>query len=117
MRDDDLVPRLETRPEEAVGNQVDALGGAADEDDLGAVAGADELANAAPGALVRERGPLAEQVHAAVDVGIVLGVVPGHGVDDGSRFLRGGGAVEIHQAPISHRASQNGEVAPYGLRI
>ena len=57
------------------GDEVDRLGGVADEDDLAAVAGADVVGHRRPGALVG-RGRLGgERVGAAVDVRVVAALV------------------------------------------
>ena len=47
--------------------------------------------------LVRARRALAQKMHAAMDIGVVLGVAPHHRVDDRLRLLRGGGVVEIDE--------------------
>ena len=62
------------------------------------------------GRLVRLRRALGKQMHAAVDVGVVLPVMTGDGVDHGARLLGGGRAVEIDQRPAPHRLRKDGEV-------
>ena len=61
--------------------------------------------------LVGRRGALAEQVHAAVDVGVVLRVEARDRVDDRLRLLRGRRVVEIDERLAVHLLLQDREVA------
>ena len=62
---------------ERLGDQIDAFGGVAREDDFAHGGCVDEALHRGAGVLERLGGALAEQVDAAVDVRIVLAVV-GH---------------------------------------
>ena len=115
--DQHLVPGLDPGAPEAGGDEVDPLGGAADEDDLLAAFGVEELGDAAACALVGERRLLREPVDPAVDVGVLLLVVAGHRGDDGARLLRRRGVVEIDQRLVPHPPREDGEVAPYRFDV
>jgi hypothetical protein len=64
----------------------------------------DELRDLVTRALVQRRGLLGEDVHATVDVGVVLLVVLVEHVDDLARGLRGRGVVEVDEllAVVDH---------------
>ena len=79
------------------GDEVDALGGAARENDFLGAAGVDEFGGARPGGFVTGRGAIAQFMDAAMDVGIVVFVIMHQRVNHRARFLRRGGVVEINQ--------------------
>ena len=79
------------------GDEVDALGGAAGEDDFFGAAGVDEFGGAGAGRFERGGGAVAQFVDAAMDIGVVVLVVMAQGVEHRARLLRGGGVVEIDQ--------------------
>jgi hypothetical protein len=80
------VAGLEVGVAPAAGDEVDALGGAAREDDLGGIGGVDELRDAGAGALVGIGRAHRERVQAAVDVAVVALVVVHERVDHGAGF-------------------------------
>ncbi len=115
VRDHHLVARLEARRHEAPGDQVDRLGGAAGEDDLLDLAGADEAAGAVAGAFVGVGRPLRQGVHPAVHVGVVVFVVAGHRVEHRPRLLGGGRVVEVES--IEPEPSLCGMIRGKGSRV
>ena len=84
---DDRVAAADVPPAPRVGDEVDRLGRVAGEDDLVAVGRVDEPRDPRPGLLVRGGRLLADRVDPAVDVGVVLAVVVGDGIDDDARLL------------------------------
>ena len=83
---DDHVAAIDVPPAPRVGDEVDRLGRVAGEDDLVAVGRVDEPGDLDPGRLVGGGRLLADRVDAAMDVGVVLAVVVGDGVDDDRGF-------------------------------
>ena len=93
----DLVAALQARTRVGLRHEVDGFGGAAREDDLARGGGIHEPAHAFARVLEHLGRFLAQQVHAAMHVGVMqLFVVVDRG-DDAGRALRRGGAVEEHQ--------------------
>ena len=80
-------PAPHVRPAAARGHEVDALGGAAGEDDLLRGGGAEEALHLRARGLVGVGGLHRELVHAAVDVGVVRLVDRALGVDHRPRLL------------------------------
>jgi hypothetical protein len=70
LGDEDLVARADGAAPERLRHQVDALGGAAREDDLAGLGAFRKRATVCRARLESRRGALAERVHAAVDVGV-----------------------------------------------
>ena len=92
---DDAVAGTDVGVAPRPGDEVDRLGGVADEDHLAAVSGADVAGDCRPGALVR-RGRLGrERVRAAVDVGVVAALVVVDRLDRVEDPLGAGAAVEV----------------------
>ena len=83
----DRVAAVDVAPAPRVGDEVDRLGRVAGEDDLMAVGGVDEAGRPGAGPLVLGGRLLADRVDAAMDVGVVLAVVVGDGIDDDARLL------------------------------
>ena len=115
LRDQDLVAGLEGQGERAR-HDVDAVGGAAREDDLLTDAGADEDADGISRGLVHLRGLLAQGVNGAMDVGVRLLVVALHRLEDLSGLLAGRGRVEVDEGLAVDDAPQDGKVGP-GLLV
>src|SRR4029453_9419380 len=113
----DLVTGAQARPEEAAGDEVDRLGGAAGEDDLLPARRAEELRHGVARGLVERRGALGEGVHAAVDVGAALEVVGRLGVEHGARLLRGSGVVEVSEGAAVDADREAREVAANALDV
>ena len=67
--------------------------------------------------LVGFGGALAQQVHAAMDVRVVVRVVVDERVDDRLRLLAGGGVVEINQRLAVNLFPENREIFPDPLHI
>ncbi len=104
-----LITLAELGAPPALGDQVDALRRAADEDHLREVAGADEAPHLLARALVTLGGALGQLVHAAVDVGAVAGVGLYDRVDDRLGLEGGGRAVEVDEGTVVHRLVQGRE--------
>ena len=115
--DDDLVARLHLRQAEGGGQEVDALRGAAGEDDFVGGAGVDELAHGLAAGLMQFRGLLGEEVHAAVHVGVGVVILVGDGLDHTAGFLRRGAVVQVDQGLAVDGAAQDGEVGAYLLDV
>ena len=92
------------------GDEIEALGGAAGENNLGRGTRIEEGAHALTGGLVQGGGFLREGVNAAVHIGVARGVEAVHGLQHGAGFLRRGGIVEIHQRATVHLTAQQGEI-------
>ncbi len=98
------------RPQ-AVGHQVECLGGVLGERDLAGGDGcADEPAHVGAGRLEAPGGLLGDGVHAAVDIGMCGLVVLAHGVEHGGRALRRRGRVQVGDGPAVDHPGQEGEV-------
>ncbi len=94
---EDDVAGLQVRVGPAAGDDVNALGGAAGENDFGGIGGVDELRDPRAGTFVAGGGAHGERVEAPVDVGVVALVVVDEGVDHGAGFLGSGAVVEIDE--------------------
>ena len=108
---DDDVAAVDVGPPPGVGDEVDRLGRVAGEDQLVAVGGIDEPGDADTRGLVGGGRPLADRVDAAMDVGVVLAVVVGDGVDDDVRLLARRRRVEVDQAMTVDLLVEDREVA------
>ena len=95
--EEDGVAGLEVIEGPGLGDEVDAFGGAAGENDFLRVTGVEESGGPFASGLVGAGGPVAQRVDAAMDVGVVALVVVEQGVQDGTRFLAGRGVVKIDQ--------------------
>ena len=115
--EDDLVAFLHAGFAEGCGQEVDALGGAAREDDFVRGAGVQEAAHRLARCLVQLGGLLGEEVHAAVHVGIDGVVFVGNGIDHATGLLRGGSVIQIDERAAIDRAAQDGKVFPDFLYI
>ena len=94
---DDRVAAGDVAAAPRVRDEVDRLGRVAGEDDLVAVGRVDEAGDLDAGRLVLGRRLLADRVDPAMDVGVVLAVVVGDGVDDDARLLAARRRVEVDQ--------------------
>ena len=114
----DLVARPELGPAPARGDQVDSLGGAADEDDFALIGRAEELAGLLARAFHRLGRLLAHEVDAAVDVGVLGLVGMADRIDDGIGLLRARPIVEIYQlVVVVHRGGEDREVGTDALDV
>ena len=110
-RDQHLVARPDAGAAEAVRHQIHRLGGAAQEDDLSCMRGADEALDFPARGFERGGRPFSEFVHAAVHVGVVLRVEARHSLDDKARLLRGGGGVQIDERAAVDRLHKRWKIA------
>ena len=110
-RDHDLVPGGESAPTVRLGDEVDGLGRAPHEDDFLAPSGPDQALDRLACPLVGLRGPHAEFMDAAVNVGVVLGVVATDRVDHAPGLLRCGGVVQIDQRATIDRLLEDRKLA------
>src|SRR5690242_4671283 len=92
-----FVAGADVCPAEGLGDKVDALGGATDEDDLAGPISIQETANCFPGRFVVVGGALGKGVHAAMNVGIVALVIVANRIDHGAGLLRSGSVVQIDE--------------------
>ena len=104
------IPGLEVRLTPSVGYDVDALGRAAGENDLGGVGGVDELRDAGAGAFVGVGGAHRKRMEAAMHVAVVALVVVDERFDHRSRLLRGGAVVEVDERLAVDLLMQNREI-------
>ena len=116
-RDDHLVAGLHEGAAEAVGDQIERLGGVAGEHDLVGAAGVDEARDLFASALEGVGGELAHPVHPPVHVGIVGFVSVPHGVEHLARLLGTGRGIQIDQRVAEDLLRQDREVGPDALDI
>ena len=90
-------------------DEVDGFCGASGEDDLGRVGGVDKLGKAGAGMLVGLGGAHGKRVQAAVDVGVVVGVVGVERGDDLAGFLGSSSAIEIDEGLAITNWSRTGK--------
>ena len=117
-RDKHLVTRPEPGPAEALCDEVHTLRRAPYVHDLARLGRVEEALPGDPCSLVEPGRALAQVVHAAVDVGVVLGVEAGDGVDHLPRLLRRGGVVEVHEGPaVGDGLAEQREVRPHAFDV
>ena len=85
--DDDLVAGQQMLCAPGLRDEIDGLGGAADEDDLLGLRRVDETPNRVAGLLIGVGGAGGQLVGGAVDIGVLVGVEVGDSVDDRLRLL------------------------------
>ena len=117
MSDQDFIAGPQQRPRIALRHQVDRFGGSAQEDDFVARARVDEARQAISRALVQGRGFLAQGVHAAMNIGVVMPFVVIHCIDHALRALRRGAVVQVGQRLAMNHAAQDRKLPPSGLDI
>ena len=110
--DDDLVALVDVLPAPALGDEVDALGRAADEHDVVRRVRTDEPRHGGAGLLVGVGGPGGQVVRGPVDVGVLVLVEVRQPIDQRARLLRGGGVVEPGDLPSVDALRQDREVRP-----
>ena len=108
--DEDLVTGLDGAATEAAGHQIDAFGNVAGEDDFLSVGGVEKGPDLLARTLVGHRRTFRQQVHAAMDVGVVIAVAVADGVDHRLRFLHRGGIVQVHQRLAMHPLAQDRKI-------
>ncbi|MNV47894.1 hypothetical protein D3C71_1397770 [compost metagenome] len=92
--DDNLVARIE-KMFQAIGQEIQRGRRAVGKDDLPAIASIEPLRDFAAAVLERLGGVGAGQMLRPMHVGRAVGVVVRQGIEQGLRFLRGGGVVQI----------------------
>ncbi len=116
-RNDYLVAGLDESAAIAVHHQIDALGGAAREDDFVLVFGVDEALRLVPCFFELRGGVLAQGMHRTMNIGVLLGLIPHQPVDHGLRHLAACGIVQIHQRLAVDMARKNREIRTYARHI
>ena len=101
----------------AVCYQVDALSRAAREDDLLWFGGIDETLDLDASAFILARRELAEIIHAAMDVRVLLCIVALESINHDLRFLRCRRAVEINKRQPVDFLVEDREVLTYAVDI
>ncbi len=94
LRDDDLVARADVAAAPALGDEVDALGRAAHEDDLSGDGALRNAAHLVARAFVGVGRARRQRVGGAVDVRVLVLVEVREAIDHALRLLRGRGVVE-----------------------
>ena len=102
----DAVARLQLRARPALGDEVDALGRAANINDLAVRLRADEAGDLPPRRFIGQRHIGRPFIDTAMHRRIIGTIGPRNRIDDGIGLLRGGGAVKI--MPVAH----TGEIIP-----
>src|SRR5205807_3287727 len=116
-RDENFIAGAEARAGIRLGDEIDALGGAANEDDLAGRARIDETPHALPRALVRLGSRLTQRVHAAMDIGVTVGLIVFDGPQHRQRALSGGAAVEVYQGAAVNDPAQDREIGAHALGV
>jgi hypothetical protein len=115
--DDDLVAGADELAAVAVHHEVDAFGGAPDEDALTHVARVDKAFHLFTRAFVGRGRFLAQIMNAAMDVRVFLFEIDAAAVDDDLRYLRRGGVVEIDKGFAVDCLLQNRKVSANALDV
>ena len=97
-------------------HQVQGLGGAPGEDDLG-LRRAYEGADLFPRVFIEFCGFIRQGMQAAVDVGVAVSHQVRHGLDDRLGLLGRGGAVQVDERPVADPAGEDRELAADSFRI
>ncbi len=95
--DNDLIAGVQVGAAPTLRDEVDALGGTANEDDFARLGRAEEAAYLLTCLLVSAGGTLTQQMDGTMNVGVVVAVVVLQGVEYRLRLLRGGRVVEIDE--------------------
>src|SRR5690606_27551216 len=93
--------------------QVNRFGSAAGKNNFLAAGGIDESAHGLPRTFISSGGLLAQGMHAAVDIAVVIAVIGGQCFDNTSRFLGRRSVIKVNQwLAMMHGARQDGEIPP-----
>lgn len=111
--DDDLVAFAEEGFAEAGGEQVDALRGAAGEDDFVGAAGVDEATDSLAAGFVEFSSLLRKEVNTAVDVGVDAVVFISDGINYASGLLGSSAVVQVNQRLAINSTGENRKISPY----
>src|SRR5437016_12286666 len=109
-RDYNFVVFFDVAVAPALGDQIDALGGAAHEDDLTCRGSIQKSANFVPRAFISVGRTRSECVSGPVNVGILVAVKSGDPVNHGLGFLGSRSVVEPNQRSPVHMFLQDREV-------
>ena len=99
------------------GDEIDALGRSARENNFVGIPGIDEFGRPCSRRFKRRRGAIAQFMDAAMDVGVVVLVVMNERVDHRSWFLRGRRVVEIDQRLAMDLLVEDGKILAQLLPI
>ena len=110
VRQQDLVTRGQPGPQVTLSHQVDGFGGAARKDDLALSGRIDVAGQQAPCTLVEVGGLLAEGVHAAVHIGVMLPIEAVGRLDHRQRPLRRCSGVQVDEGLAVHGARQDRKI-------
>lgn len=108
--DNNFVARFHIVAAPALRNQVDAFGGSTNEDYLLRGSRVQKSLHLDACLFVSLGRPLAKLMHAAVDIGAIHFVELHDGVDDGARFLRGSGIIEVDERLAVNGLLEDGEI-------
>src|SRR5262245_55862683 len=110
--DEDFLPHFDERPAVALGDEVDPLGGATNEDDLSIVRGVEKAGHLGAGTLKDLRGLLAQEVDPAMDIRVLRQVILSDRIEHVLRFLARGRVVEVDERFPVNLLLENGKVVP-----
>ncbi|GBC91307.1 hypothetical protein HRbin14_02073 [bacterium HR14] len=99
LGENNLVARFELASAPCVGNEVDAFGGAACENDFSHFAGVKELRHASARTLIEFGRLRAHPIRPAMHIGVIVRPEMAHRLNHAVGFVGGGGVIEINQAP------------------
>src|ERR1700730_15393270 len=108
--DNDFVSAPDVGASPRLGHEVDALGGSAHENNFPSISGVQETLHGRARFLVSCRSLFGKSVYAAMNIGIVRGVVVDQGIDDGLQLLCGGGVIEIDERLIVNFSRQDRKI-------
>ena len=106
-RDDHLVTVAHLLTAKRLRHEIDALRGVARKDDLGRFGGIEKTGHLPACALVRVGRPLAQRIHATMDVRVLRGVVSRQRLEHRARLLGGGRIVEIGERLVADPLGEN----------
>ena len=112
LGEQNFVARLQVLQRPSCRDEVDALGGAAGEDDFLRGAGVDELRDAFARGFVGAGRTIAQFMNTPVNVGVVVLVVALDRIKDGTGLLRCGGAVEVDERMAVDFLIKDREILP-----
>ena len=116
-RDDHLVARPDVLASVRVSYQVDGFRSAADKNDLPIFSGVDESPDLGSRVLIFFGGSFTQEMNAAMNVGVLCGVVTHGGVEHDLRLLTGGRVVEVNERFTMNFLFQSREIFPDFVNI
>ena len=117
LADEDVVARPDEPFAPGIGHGVERRGGAGREDHLLLLGGPDPPGDPGAGLLVGLGGLLGEEMHAAMDVGILPTHETVDRLDHRPGLLRRGAAVQIDERPAVDLAGENRELLAYLIDV